>query len=46
MSGRLEVLVNRVWGTVCNEGFTRRSAETVCRQLLFNGTGNVEIVSS
>ncbi len=41
MTGRLEVLVNRVWGTVCNDRFTRRSAEAVCRQLNFNGTGIV-----
>ena len=37
--GRLEICVNRHWGTVCNDGmneddpFDRNAAKVVCRQL-------------
>ena len=35
--GRVEVLYNGKWGTVCRDGFWgRRSGETVCRQLGFS----------
>ena len=33
ISGRLEVYINNEWGTVCINGFTKRSADTACRQL-------------
>ena len=39
--GRLEICVNGVWGTVCNDGFTDQdgfdidAARVVCRQLGF-----------
>ena len=32
-SGRLEVFLNNEWGTICIDGFTKRSADTACRQL-------------
>ena len=32
-SGRLEVFMNNEWGTICIDGFTKRSADTACRQL-------------
>ena len=39
--GRLEICLNEVWGTVCNDGmnerdpFDRNAARVVCRQLGF-----------
>ena len=32
-SGRVEVCLGGLWGTVCNHGWTRNDANTVCRQL-------------
>ena len=32
-SGRIEVYCNNEWGLVCNDGFTKNDADTVCRQL-------------
>ncbi len=39
LEGRVEVCLNRAWGTVCSRGFTEDEAHTVCTQLglPFNG---------
>ena len=39
--GRLEVCVNRAWGTVCRNEFDSFEAEVSCHSLGgFNGSGN------
>ena len=45
--GRLEICVNGVWGTVCNDGLTSNdgfdidAARVVCRQLGFPDDGEL-----
>ncbi len=31
--GRVEICLNRAWGSVCDQGFTKEEAMVVCRQL-------------
>ena len=43
-SGRLEIYVNGVWGTVCDDGFGLTEANAACWQLGYDGAlfyGNV-----
>ncbi|XP_048116111.1 neurotrypsin [Alosa alosa] len=35
--GRVEILVGSQWGTICDDGWTDRDAEVVCRQLGHSG---------
>ena len=34
--GRLEVCINEVWGTVCDDSFTNVDASVVCGQLRYS----------
>ncbi len=36
-SGRLEIYVYGVWGTVCDDGFGSTEATVACRELGYNG---------
>ncbi len=37
LDGRVEVCINRAWGTVCSEGFNDEDAQVVCGS--FTGSG-------
>lgn len=38
--GRLEVCINKAWGTVCNKRFGTNEALVVCQQLGFSSGEN------
>ncbi|KAL3870897.1 hypothetical protein ACJMK2_038928 [Sinanodonta woodiana] len=41
VSGRLEVMVNGIWGTVCDDHFSSNEANVACRMLGLGGTGSI-----
>ena len=35
--GRVHILYNNIWGTICSHSFTLESANVVCRELGYRG---------
>ncbi len=39
LQGRVEVCMNNMWGTVCDNGWSSTDARVVCRQLGYSVAG-------
>ena len=44
--GRVEICVNRAWGTICNHNYGITDAQTICSQQTFSREGQTTLLSA